>query len=38
MDTNVQLSGQQIVVLTAGTGYFEVRESYSTAIYMYRVG
>ena len=24
MDTNLQLSGQQIVVLTAGTGYFEV--------------
>ena len=24
LDTNLQLSGQQIVVLTAGTGYFEV--------------
>ncbi|CAI8001126.1 GATOR complex protein DEPDC5, partial [Geodia barretti] len=24
LDTNLQLSGQQIVVLTAGTGYFEI--------------
>ena len=29
LDTNLQLSGQQIVVLTAGTGYFEVLYVYT---------
>ena len=32
LDTNLQLSGQQIVVLTAGTGYFEVLYVYTPSL------